>query len=305
MVIESTWAAQADADLRAVEDDPAARLEFARAFFTAHPSEHLHDFGNSELAFMDWEIRRGCLNATDDPEHPGSPWWRAVNGALLRDAREAHLLFDEGKTAAEGLGSNPGVQRWLEFLEQPSASRWYVAHNTCIAAGYLRFHDDAALERGHEQKLMNLVLYRVLFTQAVVDGQRWTFGWMSRFLRGLVSPKSRMVATVVHRRDLYPGTYPLSGDDCRTLDRRFNHLGNVFVSVIDKAVIGGQLPRLYKYAADTLAIPELRSFARGHFACYPWAVRMHPNELEAILSMDPPTWGVRMISRVIHGFTGR
>ena len=62
----STWAQQADADLRAVEDEPAARLEFARSFFTKHPHEHLQEFGNSELAFMEWEVRRGCLNPLTD-----------------------------------------------------------------------------------------------------------------------------------------------------------------------------------------------------------------------------------------------
>lgn len=301
----STWAQQADSDLRAVEDDPAARLEFARSFFTKHPDEHLQEFGNSELAFMEWEVRRGCLNPLTDPGHAGSPWWRAVNGALLRDAREAHLLFDEGRTSAEGLASNPGVQRWLEFMEKPSAAHWYLAHNTSITAGYLRFADMAANERGHEQKLMNLVLYRVLFTQAVVDDQRWTFGWLGGLLRGLVSPTSRMVAIVVNRRDLYPATYPLSEEDCRTLDRRFNHLGNVFVSVIDMAVIGGQLPRLYDYAATTLDTPDLRAFNCRHMACYPWGVRMNPYELDAIRSSDRPSLPVRMISRVIHGFTGR
>jgi hypothetical protein len=301
MSTPTTWSQRADDDLRAVQDNPQHRLDFARSFFTKHPVEDIAEFGNSELAFMDWEVRRGCLNPLDDAERSGSRWWRSVNGSLLRDAQEAHLLHDDGRSSQDGLASTVGARRWLEFLETPSAQTWYLAHNTSIAAGYLEFQNVAAEEHGHEQKLMNLVLYRVLFTQAVVDGKQWTFGWMSRLLGRLVSPKSKMVDFVVHRRDLYPSTYPLSSDDRGRLERRFNHLGNVFVSVVDLAVIGSQLPRLYDYAATTLEMPELRRFSRGHMACYPWGVRLHPNELDAIGSSDKPSWPFRVLGRLLHG----
>jgi hypothetical protein len=298
----TSFSEQADADLIAVQDDPAQRLEFARSFFVRHPSEGITNFGRSELAFMQWEVRRGCLNSRDDPARPGSVWWRCVNGSLLRDAQEAHLLYDAGHDMTSGLASNAAVVQWQLFLEQPSARHWYLAHNSSIAAGYVRFVAEAAGERGHEQKLMNLVLYRVLFTQAIVDDQRWTLGWFSSRLSRWVTPASTMVTRVVHRRDLYPSSYPLNDQDCERLDRRLNHLGDLAVSLIDLIVIGGRLPWLYEYAATTLGIEELRLLARRHMACYPWGLRLDVNELEAIASNDRPTWLVRILSRAVDGF---
>jgi hypothetical protein len=300
MAVARTFAEQADHELAEVQDDPVARVQFARAFFTHDEREHIRNYADSELAFMDWEVRRGCLNSMN-AEHPGSPWWRAVNGGLLRDAREAHLLFDAGEPSTAGLASSLSVQRWQEFMERPSARTFYLAHNRSVAAGYLAHVESAGLERGHEQKLMNLVLYRVLFTQAIVDEQWWALGWVSRLISRFVSPTSPMVNYVVHRRDLYPDSYPLSEDDCKRLDRSINRLGNILVSLVDLAVISYRLPRLYEYAATTLDLPELRNMARHYWPCYPWGLKMHANELEAITSTDKPSLIVRFTGFCVHG----
>lgn len=300
-MVATSFAAQAEAELREVENDPRARLEYAQAFFHHTAEEHVENYAGSEVAFMEWEVRRGCLNALDDPDHPGSVWWRSVNGSLLRDAREAHLLFDAGHTSTSGSASNPSVVLWQEFLERPSARTFYRAHNRSVAAGYVEFTATAGDERGHEQKLMNLVLYRVLFTHAVVEQQPWAFGWVSRFLARWVGPTSPMVKYVVHRRDLYPTSYPLSKQDCDRLDRNINHLGNLLVSLVDLIVICYKLPRLYDFAATELDVPELRSMCRHFMPCYPWGMRLHPNEMEAIEGTDRPSLLVRAAGWALHG----
>lgn len=298
-----SFAEQADDDLNAVADDPVARLAFATHFFDDPDDATVKAYGVSELAFMQWEIDRGCLNPLDDPSKPGSPWWRAVNGNLLRDAREAELLHAAKVPSSERRASNPSVQRWHEFLEQPSARRFYLAHNRSIAVGYVLAAPLAGQERGHEQKLMNIVLYRVLFTQAVVDDQHWALGWLDHVLGRWVSPKSTMVRRVVHARDLYPSTYPLSKADCERLDRPVNRFGDLLVSLVDLVVISYRLPRLYAYAAGVLELPELARMTRHYMPCYPWGLRMHENELDAIEGTDKPSLMVRLMGRLVHGAT--
>jgi hypothetical protein len=97
----STWAAQRANDLvAAVRDHPEGRRELAGRLYSDHTAlGGARGFGRSELAFLDWEIRRGVLNPLD-AEQPGSPWWRAVNESLLRDAAETGLIADGGSCEA-------------------------------------------------------------------------------------------------------------------------------------------------------------------------------------------------------------
>lgn len=89
-----------------VPDDPAGRLDMRRQFYEAYGFGKIEEygFGTSELQFLEWEVRRGVL-------HPGSgsPWWRAVNADLIRDAARAAALF-QAKFDAPGSGA---VKCWL------------------------------------------------------------------------------------------------------------------------------------------------------------------------------------------------
>lgn len=299
-----SFAERADVALAQVADNPAARMKLASSFFTTHPSEGIHDFGRSELAFMQWEVDRGCLNSLDDNDAPGSEWWRQVNGRLLRDTVEAQLLHDAGKRSDSGSESRASVRAWLEFIEQPSASSWYAAHNSSIVGGYLETTHLASKEIGLEQKLMNVVLYRVLFTQAVVEDEPWALGRLGRLLGPLVAPKSRMVRYVVHRRDFYPATYPLDADDRRNLERRLGHLQSWPASLIDIALIGTRLPALYRWAATRLDVPELHHLARHTMPCYPWGMKVAANELDAIAANDRPPLAASVVGRIVHGRRG-
>src|SRR5262245_18248666 len=86
-------ALRADRLVAAVRDDPAQRLRLAAGFYDQRAGGHsIRAYRRAEVAFMRWQIRCGVLSPVDAAQ-PGSPWWRAVNESLLRDAAEADLIF--------------------------------------------------------------------------------------------------------------------------------------------------------------------------------------------------------------------
>src|SRR5438874_2727118 len=160
-------AKQAFATVSAVADDPEARYGLRVRFYEKY-GEAIDDgagYGNSELAFMRWEIDRGVLEPLDAPR-PGSRWWRNVNASLLFDAELAALIYEGGAQ----VDAPPGSRRWLDYIDAPSERSWYVAHNGSIAAGYLAQAAAARDELDGEQRFMNIVLYRVLYAEAMVSG---------------------------------------------------------------------------------------------------------------------------------------
>ncbi|KTT59154.1 hypothetical protein NS383_24295, partial [Pseudomonas oryzihabitans] len=60
----------------AIRNDPCKRRRVRESFYERFGDADNDglSYGDSELAFLDWEIRAGVL----DPE-TGSPWWRNVN----------------------------------------------------------------------------------------------------------------------------------------------------------------------------------------------------------------------------------
>ncbi len=133
-VNERTASEIAAARVAAARDDPVQRLNLAAGNFECgvRPEGSWRRFARSEIAFVRAQIARGVLAPPDGPR-PGSPWWRAVNERLLRDAIEATLLSRE----CEGQPSAPSVDLWLAFIDEPSAASWYRAHNASIVAAYL------------------------------------------------------------------------------------------------------------------------------------------------------------------------
>ena len=107
---------QASSLVEAVQDDPVRRLGLAMAFYEHRAGRaSVSGYRRAEFAFMEWQMDQGVLAPTD-AGRPGSPWWRAVNAALLHDACEADLLL----AGAPGSPSRPPVRRWLDFLDRPS-----------------------------------------------------------------------------------------------------------------------------------------------------------------------------------------
>lgn len=119
-------------------------------------------------------VRDDPAGLLDPPasERHGSPWWRAVNERLLQDTAEAraHVLGMGGPISCSSA-------RWsVEFAEQPSAQKWYRAHNATIVSAYLDHRELAEAETHAERFFINLILVRALYAATPSSRRR---GWRS------------------------------------------------------------------------------------------------------------------------------
>jgi hypothetical protein len=198
-------AAEALAQVAAVRDDPARRLRLASSFYDDRPGRpSVRAYRRAEVAFMGWQIHRGLL-APPDADRPGSPWWRAVNEGLLRDAWEADRLL----AGRDGVPSRPSVARWAGFLRQPGPVAWYRAHNASVVAGYLEHQSLCADELPVERFFMNVALGRVLFAHALVANPRLALGRMRAVSRPLGDPRWRGANLFLSLHNILPVRYPL------------------------------------------------------------------------------------------------
>ena len=78
-----------------VRDDPEARIRLAADTYALRPcgaTATVRTVARSSPSCGG--SRRGVCSTRRMPTAPGSPWWRAVNEALLRDTLEAKLLVE-------------------------------------------------------------------------------------------------------------------------------------------------------------------------------------------------------------------
>ena len=168
--------AWAEAQVAKARDDPGARIALLGRTYhgpTGHAPQHL-PFRRAALSFMRWQAQRGLLNPTC-VSPPGSSWWRAMNERLLRDGCEVVAL-------ARGLAGEPSsdaVTLWLDFVDTPSPTTWYRAHNASIVAGYLEHERLAHAEATAERFFMNVALVRVLYAHALVAAPRLALGGLA------------------------------------------------------------------------------------------------------------------------------
>jgi hypothetical protein len=258
----ATAYAQAEAQVAAVRDDPAARVALlARVFHgpTGHAPRHL-PFRRAALSFMDWQARRGVLNALD-ASPPGSVWWRAVNGRLLRDGCETVALLG----GAGGEPSSQAVRLWLEFGASPTGRNWYRAHNASIVGAYLEHRGLADAESAAERFFMNVALVRVLYAHALNAAPRLALGRFAPLGRLLGDPRLGMAGAFLSLRRVLPDRYPLALDVDRYLADE-QRLGRM----LDYAVIVPRLQRLYEWSADELAEPRVLELVRDGSPIYAW-----------------------------------
>jgi hypothetical protein len=245
-----------------VREDPAARLELALATYhgpTGRAPRHL-PFRRAAMSFMRWEANRGVLNPVGTVP-PGSPWWRAMNERLLRDGCEA--------TARAGglLGdvSSPTVELWMAFIARPTARSWYQAHNASIVAAYLEHRHLAELEGRAERFFLNVVLLRVLYAHALVAAPRLALGRLAALGRLLGDPRLGMAGIFLSLGRVLPHRYPLTAD-LEVYLRDEHGLGRM----LDYAVIGPRLQRLYDWSARELDHPGLSELIRDGSPMYAW-----------------------------------
>jgi hypothetical protein len=255
-------AAEAAGMVAVVRDHPARRLRLASRFYDDRPGQApIRAYRRAEVAFMNWQVRRGLL-AAPDAAQPGSAWWRSVNEGLLRDAWEADRLA----AGRAGPVSNPPVSRWLDFLRQPSAVSWYRAHNASIVAGYLRHQELCAAELPIERFFMNVTLSRVLYAHALVARPRLALGRMRAVSRPLGDPRWRGADLFLSLRNILPDRYPLDGITLSEILVMENHAGRL----IDYGVIVPRLQSLYDWAAADLGEPRLLGLVRDGLPAYAW-----------------------------------
>ncbi|WP_205650149.1 hypothetical protein [Actinoplanes solisilvae] len=248
-------AARAGEMVAAVRDDPGDRLRLAAAFYEDRPG--IRAYRRAEIAFMKWQIRCGVLRATG-----GSPWWRAVNEGLLRDAAEADLLFN----GAPGDASSRGVSYWLVFLKAPSPEHWYQAHNASIVDGYLRHRDLVAGEGPLERFFMDVALLRVLYAHALLVRPRLALGRLAFLGPLLGDPRRRGADLFLSLKDVLPDEYPLPKVGIEKVLADENYLSRI----VDYGVIAPRIPELYSHAAADLGEPRLAELCVDEFPVYAW-----------------------------------
>jgi len=275
-------AALAAARVAAVEDDPAGRLRLLRELYADGGDRHL-PFHRAAHAFLGWQVRRGLLNPLTSTR-PGSPWWRAVNARLLRDTAEARALA--GSAARP---TSDSVRATLDFIERPSARRWYRAHNHSIVSAYLDHEELAGVEDRVERFFVNLALMRVLYAHALVAAPRLALGVLAPVAPPLGDPRLGMTAIFLSLSRVVPATYPL-GDDVHAFIKAEHGFGHL----LDVGVIQPRVADLYAWSADELDIPRLRDLVDGDVPVYAW------DRADADLWRPPPSRFALVARRLIH-----
>jgi len=258
-----TGAAWAEERVSAVRDDPGGRLALMeRCYYGPFGQAPRHlPFRRAALSFMRWQLRRGLLQPPSS-EHPGSPWWRAVNERILRDGCEAVGLSGD----LAGPPSSPTVDYWMSFADYPTARAWYRAHNGSVVAGYLEHRDLAEAENEAERFFMNVVLCRVLYTHALVAAPRMSLGWLRPLAPLLGDPRLGMAGIFLQLSRVLPDQYPLRDTARSYLGRELG-----FGRLVDYGVIAPRLQQLYEWSAHELAAPGLMDCIQDGALTYAWS----------------------------------
>lgn len=268
-----------------VRDHPDRRLELLRAAYTPPAGDapvHLR-YRRAALAFMDWQVGRGLLNSMDH-EHPGSPWWRAVNERLLRDTVEARSRM----LGHRGPASSPSVEPSVQFAKHPSPRSWYLAHNVSIVSAYLDNRDLAEREHRTERFFINLILVRLLYAHALVTAPRLALSWLAPVAPWLGDPRRAMTGIFLSVSRVLPDHYPLD-QELSTYITAEHTIGRM----LDVGVIVPRLPELYTWSAEALSIPELADLVCDTTPAYAW----DPHDREPWTR--PPSALVRAVRRIV------
>lgn len=281
---------------KSIENYPQKRLEVRQDFYKKHGTSTILDpynYGDSEIAFLKWEIKRGVFNPLDDQKQAGSPWWRNVNLRFIYFSELAGRVFDE-KIIQKDLPIP--VQAWLNYLNDQTGENWYKAHNTTILEAFNYYLDDARKENDVEQTFLNIILYRLLFAQAMVEDVT-IFGDLGSVL---ADPRGFSVKLITSLPDFYPTHYPLTeadrpiieGDELTAKDvfyeiiKDWKEKPNVIelikdifqledfgVKILDDWIIKPHIKKMYAAAATYDQAPFLPSYLENQEPCYPYPTK--------------------------------
>lgn len=287
--VEPSAAEWAGKQVEGVRDWPVGRLELVGRTYrgpTGKAPRHL-PFRRSALSFVRWQIRRGVLAGMDgDP--PGSPWWRAVNERLVRDGCEVVALSG----GMGGVPSSRAVELWAEFVSEPTARTWYLAHNASIVSAYLEHRDLAEVESRPERFFLNVVLLRVLYAHALVTAPRLALGRLAPLGSMLGDPRLWIPGVFVSLSRVLPDRYPLS-DDVSAYVAMERNIGQI----LDYGLVRPRLQQLYEWSGEILEEPALLDCIREGSPTYAWSFEdravwhpeRRPTAVRAIERLAPPS----------------
>ncbi|MAZ65490.1 MAG: hypothetical protein CMF25_00055 [Kangiellaceae bacterium] len=229
---------------RQIADDPEQRLAVRERFYQryGHVIFGGNGYGNSELAFMRWEIDRKVLNPLTDNVHPGSPWWRNVNLQFIYFSELAGKMKEYG---VNDKSAPTPVHMWLNYIEQPSEVSWYRAHNSSILMSSQMHYQDLLRENEYEQDFINRALYRLMYAQAMVE-EATIFGDLGKIS---ANPRGMAVKLITSLNGFYPKQYPLTAADEECIEGKGVGLEEWEVKEMDEYLILPRIRQLYINAA--------------------------------------------------------
>ena len=266
MITQDALRRKAGNIVQSVANSPEGRLQLRKQFYRKFGYRTFvpYGYGKSELDFMEWEIKRGVLNPLDNPDQPGSPWWRRMNEQLMYYSELAGLAAAQEKQYTDW---EQPVRAWLHYIQNPGGKSWYRAHNTSISTAYLSCTKEALQEDIKEQVFLNIVLFRLYFAQAMVEGATF-FKDLGEFFADPQLPAVDFITSLVH---LYPDTYPLSTKQLHVvLGRSWTDIEHWVIGILDNHIILPELEQLYRASANTWNnIPEIITMTYARKPAYP------------------------------------
>lgn len=247
-----------------IADNPQARLATRQAFYQRYgfSSQDGFSYGDSELAFLKWEIRRGVLNPMS-ANPAGSHWWRNVNLDFIFHSELAGLM--DQQDVSPTAETPAATLAWLNFLAHPTPTNWYRAHNTTILAGFEAKQAYMADEIALEREFINITLYRLLFAQALVEDAT-IFGNIGKWI---ADPRGFAVDFIVHLTNFYPNHYPLTEADRPLIEGTGHSIQALEVKILDRDIILPHLSKLYQAAAQWNNSPFLLTYEQDGVPVYP------------------------------------
>lgn len=140
-----------------LETDMNERIYWVDNFFKNHLDHDGTNYGVDVIKFMEWEVFSIRLGQSE--------YWTKANGAMIEDMMMAQQLIEEGN---EHL-ANPRQQKWIDFINNPSQSGLWTAHNDSINFASLSLINQGYLhnETAQERAFIASVLFRVNGTETL------------------------------------------------------------------------------------------------------------------------------------------
>lgn len=250
---------------------PGARLKHREQFYSTYGFGKRFGFGEAELAFLRWAIKRGVFD-----ENHGSAWWRELNTRYAAISQAAADIFSQRQNSPPNTTADASQQAWLHYFQAPSFRSWYRAHTVTVVRLHLELRELAEQEPISEQLLINVQLLRLLAWQLMAEGKLA----LSSVMDPLASFAHQVIDRCVKEPSLYPQHYPCTPSEAEALGRTWNvpekemrtrPRADTYPEYLDR-ILREKAPHIFADAALLLGIPELAGFYEHEAFTYPSSV---------------------------------